>query len=62
MQTDLAIDLAGYVWVMNNWQDIDSCFAYRPKHFQPAAVARRHNLLRDAKPVRAPQIGPAGAP
>jgi hypothetical protein len=26
MQTDLAIDPAGNVWVMNNWQDIDSCF------------------------------------
>jgi hypothetical protein len=25
MQTDLAIDPAGNVWVMNNWQDIDSC-------------------------------------
>jgi DNA-binding beta-propeller fold protein YncE len=26
MQTDLAIGPAGDVWVMNNWQDIDSCF------------------------------------
>jgi hypothetical protein len=26
MQTDLAIGAAGDVWVMNNWQDIDSCF------------------------------------
>jgi hypothetical protein len=25
MQTDLAIDPAGNAWVMNNWQDIDSC-------------------------------------
>ena len=25
MQTDIAIDPAGNVWVMNNWQDIDSC-------------------------------------
>jgi hypothetical protein len=26
MQTDLAISPSGDVWVMNNWQDIDSCF------------------------------------
>ena len=26
MQTDLAVEPAGNVWVMNNWQDIDSCF------------------------------------
>ena len=29
MQTDLAVDPAGNVWVMNNWQDIDSCFGTR---------------------------------
>jgi hypothetical protein len=28
MQTDLAI---GDVWVMNNWQDIDSCFGISPE-------------------------------
>src|SRR5215470_5951610 len=27
MQTDLAISPSGDVWVMNNWQDIDSCFS-----------------------------------
>src|SRR5262249_4020250 len=26
MQTDLAISPSGDVWVMNNWQDLDSCF------------------------------------
>src|SRR5262245_4724143 len=26
MQTDIAVDPAGNVWSMNNWQDIDSCF------------------------------------
>jgi len=26
MQTDLAIGPAGDVWVMNHWQDIESCF------------------------------------
>ena len=28
MQTDIAVDPAGNVWAMNNWQDIDSCFGY----------------------------------
>jgi hypothetical protein len=27
MQTDLAISPAGDVWVMNNWQEIDSCLS-----------------------------------
>jgi hypothetical protein len=31
MQTDLAADPAGNVWVMNNWQDIDSCFGTPPE-------------------------------
>ena len=26
MQTDIAVDPAGNVWAMNNWQDIYSCF------------------------------------
>jgi hypothetical protein len=25
MLTDIAVDPAGNVWAMNNWQDIDSC-------------------------------------
>jgi hypothetical protein len=59
MLTDIAVDPAGNVWAMNNWQD-------RRLHRNPA----RGNLdtLRGqgfvvfyglAKPVRAPQIGPA---
>ena len=40
MQTDLAIDPAGDVWVMNNWQDIDSCFGVPTKRFRPAAAVR----------------------
>ena len=27
LQTDIAIGPAGDVWAMNNWQDIDSCYA-----------------------------------
>jgi len=26
LQTDLAIGPAGDVWVIDNWQDVDSCF------------------------------------
>ena len=31
MQTDLAISPAGDVWVMDNWQDIDSCYPGAPE-------------------------------
>ncbi len=63
METDLAIDPAGNVWVMNNWQDIDACF-----HRLPEALSTRCGgdgvtvFYGMAKPVRAPQIGPARAP
>ena len=60
MQTDLGIDLAGNVRVMNNWQDIDSCIG-TPKEalstrFGGQVVVIFYGM---AKPVRAPQIGPA---
>jgi hypothetical protein len=31
MQTDIDIDPAGDVWAMNNWQDVDSCYANPPE-------------------------------
>ena len=31
MQTDLAVGPAGDVWVMNNWEDIESCFGVPPE-------------------------------
>jgi hypothetical protein len=37
MQTDIAVDPAGNVWAINNWQDIDSCVG-TPNE---AALARR---------------------
>ena len=40
MQTDLAIGPAGDVWVMDNWEDIDSCFGCLLKQFRPAAAAK----------------------
>ena len=63
MLTDLAIDPAGNVWAMNNWQAIDACF-----HRLPEALSTRCGgdgvtvFYGMAKPVRAPQIGPARQP
>jgi len=63
MQTDLAIDPAGNVWVMNNWQDIDSCFGTPPEALSTRCGGQGVTIFYGmAKPVRAPQIGPARAP
>src|SRR5262245_58940083 len=63
MQTDLAIDPAGNVWVMNNWQDIDSCFGMPPEPLSTRCGGQGVTIFHGmAKPVRAPQIGPARAP
>jgi hypothetical protein len=63
MQTDLAIDPAGNVWVMNNWQDIDSCFGVPPETLSTLCGGQGVTIFYGmAKPVRAPQIGPARAP
>jgi hypothetical protein len=63
MQTDLAIDPAGNVWVMNNWQDIDSCIG-TPKEALSTRCGGQGVVVfyGMAKPVRAPQIGPAQQP
>jgi len=60
MQTDLAIDPAGNVWVMNNWQDIDSCIG-TPKEALSTRCGGQGVVIfyGMAKPVHAPQIGPA---
>jgi hypothetical protein len=63
MQTDLAIDPAGNVWVMNNWQDIDSCFGVPPETLSTLCGGQGVTIFYGmAKPVRAPQIGPARQP
>jgi hypothetical protein len=50
MQTDLAIEPAGDVWVMNSWQDIDSCFgAPSEGPVEPLRRSRRHDFLRDGE-------------
>jgi hypothetical protein len=63
MQTDLAIGPAGDVWVMNNWQDIDSCFGVPPEVLSTRCGGQGVVIFFGmAKPVRAPQIGPARQP
>ena len=60
---DVSIDPAGNVWVSDNWQNPPSCFG-QPKE----AVSTRCGgqgmtvFYGMAKPVRAPQIGPARQP
>src|SRR5262245_17236454 len=60
MQTDLAISPSGDVWVMNNWQDIDSCFPGAAEALSTRCGGQGVTIFFGmAKPVRAPQIGPA---
>jgi hypothetical protein len=61
MQTDIAVDPAGNVWAMNNWQDIDSCVAKKPQEALSTRCGGQGVVIfyGMAKPVRAPQIGPA---
>jgi hypothetical protein len=63
MQTDLAIGPAGDVWVINNWQDIDSCFGVPDEALSTRCGGQGVVIFFGmAKPVRTPQIGPARAP
>ena len=60
MQTDIDIDPAGDVWAMNNWQDVDSCYANPPEALSTRCGGHGVVVFYGmAKPVRAPQIGPA---
>jgi hypothetical protein len=60
MQTDLAISPSGDVWVMNNWQDIDSCFGVPPEALSTRCGGQGVVIFFGmAKPVHSPQIGPA---
>lgn len=60
METDIGIGPAGDVWVMDNWQIIASCFENAEEALSTLCggdgVTVFHGM---AKPVRAPQIGPA---
>ena len=63
MQTDLAVGPAGDVWVMNNWEDINSCFGTPDETLSTRCGGQGVVVFFGmAKPVRAPQIGPARAP
>ena len=63
MQTDIAVDPAGNVWAMNNWQDIDSCIGTPDEALSTRCGGQGVTIFYGmAKPVRAPQIGPARTP
>jgi hypothetical protein len=60
MQTDIAIDPAGNVWAMNNWQDIASCIGKPAEAISTRCGGQGVVIFYGmAKPVQAPQIGPA---
>jgi len=60
MLTDIAVDPAGNVWAMNNWQDIGSCIGKPPEAISTRCGGQGVVVFYGmAKPVRAPQIGPA---
>jgi hypothetical protein len=62
-ETDLAIGPAGDVWVMNNWQDLPSCFDVASEALSTLCGGQGVTVFFGmAKPVRAPQIGPAQQP
>ena len=63
LQTDIAISPAGDVWAMNNWQDVDSCYGEAPEALSTRCGGQGVVIFFGmAKPVRAPQIGPARQP
>jgi hypothetical protein len=63
MLTDIAVDPAGNVWAMNNWQDIDACIGTPPEAISTRCGGQGVVIFYGmAKPVRAPQIGPARQP
>jgi hypothetical protein len=63
MQTDIAVGPAGDVWAINNWEVIDSCFSAQPEALSTRRGGQGVTIFFGmAKPVRAPQIGPAREP
>jgi DNA-binding beta-propeller fold protein YncE len=61
--TDVAVDPAGNVWVADNWQDPMSCYGLQPEALSTRCGGNGLTVFYGmAKPVRAPQIGPARAP
>ena len=63
MQTAIAVDPAGNVWAMNNWQDIGSCIGKPQEALSTRCGGHGVTIFNGmATPVHAPQIGPARAP
>jgi len=64
-QTDLAINSAGDVWVMDNWQVTESCFLDSSKDEALSTRCGGNGVtvfFGMAKPVRTPLVGPPRAP
>ena len=61
MQTDIAVDPAGNVWAINNWQDIASCFGDPPDEALSTRCGGQGVTVfyGIAAPVKSPQIGVA---
>ena len=60
---DASIDPAGDVWVSNNWQDPASCYGKPDEGVSTRCGGQGIIVFYGmAKPVRAPQIGPARQP
>ena len=63
MQTDIGVGPAGDVWAINNWQDIDSCVGTPDEALSTRCGGQGVVIFFGmAKPVHAPQIGPARQP
>jgi hypothetical protein len=63
MQTDIGVGPAGDVWAINNWQDIDSCVGTPNESLSTRCGGQGVVIFFGmAKPVHAPQIGPARQP
>jgi hypothetical protein len=60
MLVDVSIDPAGNIWVSNNWQDPQACFGKADESLSTRCGGQGMTVFYGmAKPVRAPQIGPA---
>jgi hypothetical protein len=60
LQVDIDIGPAGDVWVTNNWQDHDACYGKPAEPVSTLCAGQGVAVFFGmAKPVHAPQIGPA---
>jgi hypothetical protein len=60
MLVDVNVDPAGNVWVSNNWQEYQACFAQAPEALSTRCGGEGVTIFYGlAAPVKAPQIGPA---